>query len=150
MKSGFNPCNLYGYKFGKIGHYLRITYNPAMTLLIWILAILFLGFWTLLAWLSHKLLLWAGRLPWDQTLQQIKDLPVPAFVAPWWQQTVDVLAPLLHMTESVLGGAMQFAGAALPFIIGIIWLFGVFAIVALAAIVSGGIWWFKRNRQRRD
>jgi fatty acid desaturase len=45
---------------------------------------------------------------------------------------------------------MQFAGAALPIIIGIIWLFGVFAIVALAAIVSGGIWWFKRNRQRRD
>ena len=120
-----------------------------MTSLIWILAVFFLGFWTLLAWLSHKLLLWAGRLPWEQTLQQIKDLPVPAFVAPWWQQTVDVLAPLLHMTESVLGGVMQFAGAALPFIIGIIWLFGGFAIVALAAVASGGIWWFKRNRRRR-
>ena len=142
------PCNLYGYQFATTGHNLPITYNQSMTLLIWILAVIFLGFWTLLAWLSHKLLLWAGRLPWEQTLQQIKDLPVPAFVAPWWQQTVDVLAPLLHMTEGLLGGLMQFAGAALPFIIGVIWLFGILAIVALAAVVSGGFWWFKRNRAR--
>ena len=89
-----------------------------MTLLIWILALFFMGFWTLLAWLTYKLLLWVGRLPWDQTFQQAKDLPVPAFVAPWWQQTVDSLAPLLEMSQGLLAGLVQFAGAALPFVIG--------------------------------
>ena len=89
-----------------------------MTLFIWILALFLMGFWTLLAWLTYKLLLWVGRLPWDQTLQQAKELPVPAFVAPWWQQTVDSLAPLLEMSQGLLAGLVQFAGAALPFVIG--------------------------------
>lgn len=120
-----------------------------MTILIWILAFVLMSFWSLFAWLSHKLLQWAGQLPWEQTLQQAKDLSVPALIAPWWQQTVDVLAPLLQIMQGLLGGLLQFAGAALPFIVGVIWVFGMLAIVALALMVSGGMWWFKRKREAR-
>ena len=117
-----------------------------MTIFIWILAVVLMGFWTLLAWLSHRLLQWAGQLPWEQSLQQAKELQVPAIVAPWWQQMVDVLAPLLQVTQGSLGGLMQFAGAAVPFIVGAIWLFGILGIVVVTLIVSGGVWWFKRKR----
>ena len=117
-----------------------------MTILVWVLAVVLMSFWSLFAWLSHKLLQWAGQLPWEQTLQQAKDLPVPALIAPWWQQTVDLLAPLLQMTQGMLGGLMQFAGAALPFMVGAVWVFGMLAIIVLALLVSGGIWWFKRKR----
>ena len=117
-----------------------------MTIFIWILAVVLMGFWTLLAWLSHRLLQWAGQLPWEQSLQQAKELQVPAIVAPWWQQMVDVLAPLLQVTQGSLGGLMQFAGAAVPYIVGAIWLFGILGIVVVTLIVSGGVWWFKRKR----
>lgn len=117
-----------------------------MTVFIWVFAIILMGLWSLLSWLSLQLLQWAGQLPWEQTLQRAKDLQVPAVVAPWWQQMVDVLAPLLHITQELLSGLVQFAGAALPFIIGAIWLFGLLAIVVLTLLVSGGIWWFKRKR----
>ena len=117
-----------------------------MTIFIWILAVVLMGFWTLLAWLSHRLLQWAGQLPWEQTLQQAKELQVPAIVAPWWQQMVDALAPLLQVTQGSLGGLMQFAGAAVPYIVGAIWLFGILGIVVVTLIVSGGVWWFKRKR----
>ena len=117
-----------------------------MTIFIWILAVVLMGFWTLLAWLSHRLLQWAGQLPWEQTLQQAKELQVPAIVAPWWQQMVDALAPLLQVTQGLLGGLMQSAGAAVPFIVGAIWLFGILGIVVVTLIVSGGVWWFKRKR----
>lgn len=117
-----------------------------MTIFIWILAVVLMGFWTLLAWLSHRLLQWAGQLPWEQTLQQARELQVPAIVAPWWQQMVDALAPLLQVTQGLLGGLMQFAGAAVPFIVGAIWLFGILGIVVVTLIVSGGVWWFKRKR----
>ena len=116
-----------------------------MTILIWILAFVLMGFWSLFAWLSHKLLQWAGQLPWEQALQQAKDLPVPAVVAPWWQQMVEVLAPLLQSMQGLLGGVLQFAGAALPFIVGTIWIFGMLAILAVTLLVSGGIWWFRRR-----
>ena len=116
-----------------------------MTLLIWILALFFMGFWTLFAWLTHKLLLWVGRLPWDQTLQQAKDLPVPAFVAPWWQQAVDLLAPVLEISQGLLAGLVQFAGATLPFVIGAIWLFDLLFIAGLAATGSAAVVWFRRK-----
>ena len=118
-----------------------------MTVIVWILAIVLMSFWSLLSWLSFQLLQWAGQLPWEQTLQQAKDLPVPAVIAPWWQQMVDLLAPLLQMTQGLLGGLMQFAGAALPFIVGAIWVFGMLALVVLTFMVSGGIWWFQRKRR---
>ena len=44
-----------------------------MVMFIWILEVVPMGFWTLLAWLSNQLLQWAGQLPWDQTLQNAKD-----------------------------------------------------------------------------
>lgn len=119
-----------------------------MTLLIWILAFFLMSFWSLLAWLSHKVLQLAGQLPWEQTLQQAKDLQVPAIVAPWWQQMVDALGPLLQVTQVMLGGLLQFVGAALPFVIGAIWLFGMLAIVVLTLMISGGVWWLKRKRSR--
>ena len=118
-----------------------------MTVIVWILAIVLISFWSLLSWLSLQLLQWAGQLPWEQTLERAKDLPVPAVIAPWWQQMVDLLAPLLEMTQGLLGGVMQFAGAALPFIVGAIWVFGMLAIVVLTLMVSGGIWWFQRKRK---
>ena len=118
-----------------------------MNIIVWILAIVLMSFWSLLSWLSLQLLQWAGQLPWEQTLQRAKELPVPVVIAPWWQQMVDLLAPLLQMTQGLLGGLMQFAGAALPFIVGAIWVFGMLAIVVLTLMVSGGIWWFKRKHQ---
>ena len=117
-----------------------------MNILIWVLAFILMSFWSMLSWLSHKLLLWAGQLPWEQTMQQVKDLPVPGIITPWWLQMVDVLAPILQVTQGMLGGMLQFAGAALPFVIGAIWLFGMLAIVVLTLMVSGGIWWLKRKR----
>ena len=117
-----------------------------MTIFIWILAVLLMSFWSLLAWLSHRLLQWAGQLPWEQTLQNAKDLQMPALIAPWWQQMVDMLAPLLQVTQGLLSGLMQFAGAALSFIIGAIWLFGMLGIVVVTLVVTGGMWWFKRKR----
>ena len=117
-----------------------------MTILIWILAFVLISFWSLFAWLSHKVLQLAGQLPWEQTLQQAKDLPVPAVVAPWWQQMVDMLAPLLQTMQGVLGGLFQFVGTALPFIVGAIWVFGILAIVILTLLLTGGIWWFKRRQ----
>ena len=130
----------------KVGKFFRITDNALMNLLIWIFAIVLLGFWSVLAWLSHKLLQWAGQLPWEQTLQQVKELPVPALIAPWWQQLVDVLAPLLQVTQGIMDGLTQFAGAALPFLVGAVWLFGAMIIVTLAVIASGGVWWARRKR----
>ena len=40
-----------------------------MVMFIWILAVVLMAFWTLLAWLSNQLLQRAGQLPWDQALQ---------------------------------------------------------------------------------
>ena len=117
-----------------------------MTILIWVFAFVLMGFWSLLSWLSFELLQWAGQLPWEQTLQRARDLPVPAVVAPWWQQMVDVMAPLLQMTQGLLSGLLQFAGAALPFIVGVVWFFGMLALVVLALLATGGVWWFKRKR----
>ena len=119
-----------------------------MNILIWILAFVLMSFWSLFAWLSHKVLQWAGQLPWEQTLQQAKDLQMPALIAPWWQQMVDALGPLLQVTQGMLGGLLQFVGGALPFVIGAIWLFGMLAIVVLTLMVSGGVWWLKRKRSR--
>ena len=134
-------------------HFLRISFVLLATerwLSIWILAVVQMGFWTLLAWLSNQLLQlagqWAGQLPWEQTLQNAKDLQVPAFIALWWQQMVDALAPLLRMTQGFLTGLMQFAGAVLPLVVGAVWLFGMLSISVLALVVSGGVWWFKRKQ----
>ena len=79
-------------------------------------------------------------------MQQAKDLQVPAIVVPWWQQMVDTLGPLLQVTQGMLAGILQFVGAALPIVIGVIWLFGMLAIVVLTLMISGGVWWFKRKR----
>ena len=117
-----------------------------MTIFIWVLAVVLMSFWSLLAWLSHRLLQWAGQLPWEQTLQNAKDLQVPALIAPWWQQLVETLAPLLQMTQEFLSGLMQFAGAALPFIMGAVWLFGMLGIVVVTLLITGGVWWFRRKR----
>ena len=117
-----------------------------MIIFIWCVSFFLMGLWSLLSWLSVQVLQWAGQLPWEQTLQRLKDLPVPAVVAPWWQQMVDVMAPLLQMTQGLLSGLMQFAGSALPFIVGAVWLFGMLAIIVLTVLISGGVWWFKRKR----
>ena len=104
-----------------------------------------MALWTTVAWLSYLLVQWAGGLSWNQALQNAKDLQVPVFIAPWWQQLIDALAPLLEITQGFLSGLLQFAGTALPFVVGVIWLFGMLGILALALLVSGGVWWFTRR-----
>ena len=59
---------------------------------------------------------------------------------------VDALAPLLQMTQGLLTGLMQFAGAALAVVVRAIWLFGMLSVSVLTLVVSGGVWWFKRER----
>lgn len=97
---------------------------------IWIVTLLLLGAWTLLAWVLGRLL--QGDASWIDTLQRW------LFDAPW-RETLEAWMPGWSMTMQALLDALQsllaWLGGAAPWLLWIVWALGALPLLGLAALL---------------
>ena len=105
-----------------------------MKTLIWLLALLVLGTWSLLGWGAHALLThgpaWLDGLPdWAASL------PGGGLLETWWPDWQAAAAALATVVASVTG----WLGAAGSVLVWAVWGVGTLVVLALAALLSWAV-----------
>lgn len=102
-----------------------------MIVAIWIVTLLLLALWTLLAWAAAALL--QSDAAWIDTLQRW------LFDAPW-RETLEAWLPGWSMTMQAMLDALQallvWLGAAAPWLVWVAWGLGALSLLGLGALLS--------------
>lgn len=111
-----------------------------MQILIWLTAAVVLALWSAFAWGLHALL---GLDPgWVGDLEPlIAQIPFSAFLDQWlpgWQS-------LLKLGVEFSQTALRWAGAAAPWVVGVVWTVGALLVLGGAAILSALLAVFRRK-----
>jgi predicted PurR-regulated permease PerM len=98
---------------------------------IWIVAVIGIALWSLIAWGLHRVLTldpqWVGDL--EPLIDRIPYADVIERWVPGWR---DILRAAIDMTQTVL----EHAGDYVPWLVGLIWGAGTLAIAGLAVVFS--------------
>jgi hypothetical protein len=119
-----------------------------MHLLIWLTAILFLGFWSASVWLLYAGAQLALTMPWDQAIAAIRAIEVPAVLRPFlepfgaeaWIGMVEAFGPLMQWVSSLFQGSAGALAGALPVLAWLLWGIGALMLIGLAAAGSVAVW----------
>jgi hypothetical protein len=121
----------------------------AWMVIVWLVALLALACWSLVFWLAAQVWAIVAQQPWPQALEQLKDLRLPDWLAPWigdvWGEWVVAAEPWLKFAAEQLRGASGVLDGFVQLLLWAGWGFGAALLLLAALLASGLVWWGTRR-----